>query len=474
MRISALFFLARFIPNLIGVISAALMTRIFEPSEYGLYALGLSISLSLNIALFEGLSLSVLRQMKFVEQAERFFGTILACFMGLSGLTFAVTAAGLLVAGSLDLVEIAVAGLILTVSGAWFELGLRVKLVELHADAYFRMSVFRSVLALLFIVATAYFTRNAAVTMIAFASSYILGSLLYRESRFSIAHLCFDRFMAKGLFTFGFPLAASLSLATLLGGTIDRWVLQGVSGAGSVGLFAAATVVAQSPIFALAGGIGPFAYSKAVTALESRDHLVVSTQLSANFVLLLGVVAPATVGIIDLSKSLAGIMVGPSYVDAVVAFTPWIAVGTAFSSIRAFYIDTAFQLASRNGYLVVSMAATVVFNAGIDILLVPKFSGMGAAIGFCAASCLGFVITTAASLRVFRLPFPVRDTLKIAFCTALMSVALHELRDVAHVSNVFVGVLAGGLVYAGALIAFDVRGLRQILLQRLIARRRPA
>src|SRR5579859_5848470 len=55
-----IFLLARLVPNLLGVVTAAVLTRLLEPAEYGLYALGLSIIFFLTIGVFEWLGLSML------------------------------------------------------------------------------------------------------------------------------------------------------------------------------------------------------------------------------------------------------------------------------------------------------------------------------------------------------------------------------------------------------------------------------
>ena len=42
------FFVGRLTPNLIGVATTAVLTRLLDPSEYGAYALGLSIVWVIN------------------------------------------------------------------------------------------------------------------------------------------------------------------------------------------------------------------------------------------------------------------------------------------------------------------------------------------------------------------------------------------------------------------------------------------
>lgn len=91
------FLLARLIPSLLGLVTTAVLTRLLEPAEYGLYALGLSIIFFLTIGVFEWLGLSLLRVARTAEQPDLFFGTVLTCFRTLA---VACTLAATLVLGS--------------------------------------------------------------------------------------------------------------------------------------------------------------------------------------------------------------------------------------------------------------------------------------------------------------------------------------------------------------------------------------
>ena len=44
LRSGIIFLLGRLVPDLFGLVTAAVLTRLLEPAEYGLYALGLSIT----------------------------------------------------------------------------------------------------------------------------------------------------------------------------------------------------------------------------------------------------------------------------------------------------------------------------------------------------------------------------------------------------------------------------------------------
>lgn len=154
-------------------------------------------------------------------------------------------------------------------------------------------------------------------------------------------------------------------------------------GAQAVGFFTAATFVA--PIATLAAGVGPPAYSMAVRALEPQLLESARAQLAQNFVVLLGVCVPAATGIVALSNNLAHIMVGAALWQPVIALAPWLRLAAIFANLRAFYVDTAFQLARYNSPLIWTTLATLAANIVLDVWLIPPLGERGAAIGSCLA-----------------------------------------------------------------------------------------
>ncbi len=459
------FLTARLLPNFLGLATTAVLTRLLEPEQYGAYALGLSIVFFLTIGLFEWIGLSVLRMATTSKDPDLFFGTVLTCFCGLCGLCVAIGVLVLLSVGAANNALLTIACLTATFASAWFELKQRLQMAELREGDYFRSSAARGAITAVFVCLVAFACRSAALIMLALAAGNFLASFIVRERRFSLAKFRFDPAVCRTLFRFGFPLSISVGLATILM-AVDKWLLQALLGPRAVGFFTAATFVAQIPITSLAAGIGPLAYSMAVQALEFRSAEAARLQLAQNFVVLLGIVAPAAAGIVALSHNLAHLMVGAAYWQSVILLAPWLSTAAVLSSIRAFYVDTAFQLAHYNSPLIWTTLIALVVNVALDLWLIPILGERGAAIGTCSAAFVGLVVTAAASVRVFRLPLPLGDSAKVLASTLLMFSILHELTRYSGVAALAGQIAAGALVYAGGIIAFNVQSMRDRLNQR--------
>jgi O-antigen/teichoic acid export membrane protein len=453
------FLIARLIPGLLGLVTTAALTRMLPPAEYGLYSLGLSIVFLLTLGTFEWLGLSVLRMAPATKTPDAFFGTVVTCFTVIFLLCVAVASLVVVVGGFADYVMLTTASLVAAFMSAWVELKQRLQMAELREAAFFRTSVLRGVAATLLVCGTAYLGGSASSLLFAVGAAGLLVSVTVIEPRLTLLSQRFDLTVFGSLMRFGIPLSISIGLGTILM-SVDKWMLQAMDGPHAVGLFTAATLVAQVPIMTLAGCIGPWAYSMAVQSMEFGSADVTSRQLERNLIFLLVIVVPATVGVAGLAGNLARLLIGELYWGSAVRLAPWLAITAAVSSVRAFYVDVAFQLGHRTSPLIWTSLLAVVINVAMDYWLIPGMGQVGAAVGSCTAVSVSFVVASIVSRRVFRLPLPLVDIIKILASATIMLLVLSRLWDRTGFLALFLQVGAGAVVYYIAIISFNVMSVR--------------
>lgn len=466
LRSRIIFFLARFVPGAFGIVTTAVLTRLLAPAAYGLYALGLSIVFLLVIGVFEWLGLSVLRMATSTKQPRLFFGTVITCFCALCGLCVGAAALVLHFFGLQRYEPLAAACLITAFASAWFELNQRLQLAELREADYFWSNAVRGASTLIIVCTTAYFCRNPAIILLAVGAAIVVAGGFARDSRLNVLLCRFDYEMYRSLFHYGFPLSISIGLATILM-SVDKWLLQALLGPQAVGLFTAASFVAQVPVLAMAGGIGPSAYSMAVHALEFRSRETATAQLEQNIVVLLGIVVPGAAAIIALSANLAHLMVGVIYWRSVILLAPWLCSAAVLISVRIYYVDIAFQLAHCTSSLIWPTMITIAVNVGLDLWWIPLLGELGAAIGSCVAAFVGLVVTVIASRRVFPLPLPIPDSVKVMVSAGLMFLVLNGMARFSGSLALLGQVAAGLLTYAGGAVALNVLGTRDWAFHRM-------
>jgi len=465
-----IFLLARLIPSVLALVVAALLTRLLKPEEYGLYALGLSIIFFLTIGVFEWLGLSLMRMAAGAHRPDLLYGTIMTCFVALLVVCVIVAGLALMVGGAGNYASLVLASLFASSVTVWFELRQRLQMAELRAVEYFRMSVGRGLVTTLLVSAAAFAWRSASLTLFALAVSNFLAGLLVPERQLGFNRLRFDRKIFASVLRFGVPLSVSVGLATVLM-SVDKWLLQALSGPKAVGMFTAAALVTQMPIQALASGIGPLAYSLAVRTLELNSKATKS-QLAQNFIILIGIVLPSAVGVVALSDNLAGLIVAPFYWKSVVSLAPWLAAAAVVATIRAFYIDTAFQLANRTLLLALFTLLALVVNVALNIWLIPSFGVLGAAIASFFALLSSSIVAAIFSRLVFPLPLPIIDTAKVLASTGVMFLVVRQLALWSGPWALLLQVTVGCGVYTSLVIMLNVLNVRGWIIQRFPLLRR--
>jgi O-antigen/teichoic acid export membrane protein len=466
LRGRVIFFLAKLMLGLLGLGTTAMLTRWVGPTEYGAYAFGLSIILFTVGAGFGWLNLSLQRFRPGFREPEFLFGTLIVVFCALCCAIAAVAGLGIMLTNSWRYAPFLAACLFAIFAAAWFELKQRVQLAELQAAPYFWTNVVRGTLILLLTFAAAYTQQSVTTMILATGVSTLIAASLFRTAHLDIFNWRFDREIGHMLFQFGLPVFVGFGVANVLI-SIDRWMLQLLSGSKAVGLFTAASFVAQVPIALLASGIGPSANALAVRAYEFTDGTTVKAQLEENLVSLLGIVLPAAVGITALSRNLAFVLVGENFAPAVIELAPWLCVASTLWAVRANYFDSAFHLARNTRPLIMIMSVTLAANAAVDFWLIPWQAELGAAIGSCIALGVGFAVAVIASRRVYKLPFPFKETAKVVVASALMYFVLQTVADSRGVGALFVQLTIGSLVYLTSIVALDVLQSRQWLVRQL-------
>ena len=289
-------------------------------------------------------------------------------------------------------------------------------------------------------------------------------AFLYLNDASGSVDFLFDRKIFASILRFGLPLSVSVGLATVLM-SIDKWLLLALSGPEAVGLFNAAALVTQTPILALAGGIGPIAYSLAVRTVELNPKAT-KYQLSQNFIILIGIVLPSAAGIVALSDNLAHLIVAQFYWKSVVSLAPWLLAAAVVATVRAFYIDTAFQLANRTLLLAIFTFVALVMNIALNLWLIPTLGVLGAAIASFFALVSSSVAAAIYSRSVFSLPLPIVDTGKVLASAGVMFLIVRELASWSGLLALACQVTIGCAAYASLIIILNVQNARGWIVQR--------
>jgi O-antigen/teichoic acid export membrane protein len=420
-RSAGIYFAARVLAALCGLLAVAVYTRLTTPETYGVFTLVMTGAITVFAVCFHWIQSAVLRFLP-AEDGVRppSLGASLAGF-ALVAVLVAVAAAviiafqpGLVTA---DLLLLAVA---IAVAYAGLEISLAVVHARQQPTTYALLLAARAVGSL--VLGALALALGLGVPGL-LAGVFVAHALpvLYLAARWHrrLTQQRFDLGGVRRMAAFGLPLAV-VGIAASVIGISDRYLLALLVGVDAAGMYAAPYDLALRSLQIVM--VSAFlAVSPAVfRSFELADHDRLDACLLQQARLLLVTALPIATIMAAAAPLVARILFGAEFRDAAATLIPWIVAATLVQGIQSYYYSYCFTLAKRTLANAAIVSAGAALNVLLNLLLIPAFGPLGAA----AATLLSFVVVLAVTLVLtrhwLRLPWPTADALKIAgICLAV-------------------------------------------------------
>ncbi len=465
---SVLYLLARGLPGIINFLAIAIYTRILSPEEYGRYALVVSGVGFFNVVFFQWLRLALLRFLPaYFENPKPLFSTVLAGFATLVLLTGTI---GILLAvlwpDSVWQGLISFAIPLLWVQ-AWFELNLELNRSRLQPVSYGMISGLKAILSLGLGVLIVLWGFGVYGPLMGLLTGMLVAGLWGGWTDWKRGFSGFSSSLLRKLLLYGVPLTATFSLSSIVS-ISDRFLIAYFLGEGLTGVFAAVNELGQYTLTILMMTINLAAYPLAVRALEQHGTKAVQEQLKQNATLLLLVAVPAAMGLITITPNVTSVFLGASFRKEAAHLLPWVVMAILLSGIRVFHFDLAFQL-GRNTILQIWVVGTAAFvKIVLNLLLIPLLGLQGAVYATLVAYFLALILSIVLGRRIFYVPFPFKDALRIAVASLIMCLCLLPTWYFQGLFLLVLQVLVGGTIYFMFIAILNVGGYRKKLLRRIV------
>jgi O-antigen/teichoic acid export membrane protein len=239
--------------------------------------------------------------------------------------------------------------------------------------------------------------RNAGIAvsagLLACAAIYLFQ--MAGEVRWSVR-----RDQVRLLLVFGLPLILH-SLAGVLLGTADRWIISVQLGAESLGVYGAgaqlgATMAILADAFVKA--YGPWMYEKLGSSRDADKHYAVGAIYAMAPAFLCG--AAALWVVLHFASS---IVLGPRFQGAV-PFLPWFMLGGAFTGIYV-SMSVLYFFSGRTLLLSSVTLSSAVLGTICTWMLVARYGEVGAAIGYSVTQALLALFVGLVAMKSFDLPW---------------------------------------------------------------------
>lgn len=278
------------------------------------------------------------------------------------------------------------------------------------------------------------------------------------------------RDIVREIIAFGFPIIAITTIQTAISST-DNFLLTYFIGPAATGQFAVALDLVTKSLIFLMIIVNRTTYPLLVKKLEHEGMESAQIQYRHNTIILMALSIPACVGLAILSKNIATLLLGEEFRETAGHLIPFLTLVSFTNCAFQFYLTPAFHLAKKTHLMIVPVVVAFIVNILISSYCIPTFGINGAIIGSFCAYLTSFGLSLYFIKRVFPLPFPALEMLKIMIASLLMGASIWGFQS-GDGSALMLGiaVVVGGTVYMTACVALDVGGYRSLLLQKLKAR----
>ena len=224
----------------------------------------------------------------------------------------------------------------------------------------------------------------------------------------------------------------------------DKYVIGIIAGAVAVGCYSPGYALGSillmflSPFAVLLPAVLPEYYEKG-----EMNQVDAYLSYSMKYYLLLTV--PAAVGMSVLSKPLLYVITTPEIALGGYMVTPFVCMGALFMGMYG--ITNNILILEKNTRVLGKLWIIVaIANIALNILMVPYLGIIGAALATLLCYALAFVVTAHESRKTMRLPFDIRELLKIVVSSIIMGAVVYMM-NANDILSILIAVAVGVIIY---------------------------
>jgi len=463
LRHSGLYLAAEAVPILLAIISISVYTRYLSTEEYALYSLVMTSVWLASALLVDWLRMGLVRFWNMKEYSEKILvGSISSILNIIMLAALIIFSLSLYVASDYFQMPIAIiiAGFVLFFMQSLFNLNMKIKNSLLKAKEYALINSFRAAISITIGIILVILGFGPISIIIALLLAYAI--LLFFTSKDIWKYytsMILDRSLAISLFSYGLPVAMATTLQ-VISNTVDRFLLVAMDSLSAAGIYSVAGNLIGSSLSMLLASLSVAAYPIVLKALEEGNKAKLEQKLRQYASVFMGFALPAVAGLIIVSPNLLYLLVGKEFLAGSLLVFPWIAIAELFFAMQAFYFAMAFQIKKNTIPLMWIMLCITVINIVLNIILIPEYSILGAAIATMVSSLVGAILTYIYGRKSYKLPIPFLEIAKIIFATLIMIYGISGLSGEKGWAWLVLQISTGAVIYLTLVLILNVSNIR--------------
>ena len=207
-------------------------------------------------------------------------------------------------------------------------------------------------------------------------------------------------------------------------------------------------------------------YPLAIRALENKGKEEADKILVRNAIFLMGIGLPASLGMVILAPNISETLLGAKFRTGAAPVLAWVAGSIFLSGLRAYHFDLAFQLGRNTVGQMWVVGSAAVLNLILNFWWISIWGIIGAAYATFAAYFLALVLSILSGRRVFQVPVPWLDWLKIALACIPMALVVGMVREFQGLGSLVIQVICGLIIYSFTVMLMNIGNMRVKILRR--------
>jgi len=456
-RASLGYFLTRAVSGALAVATVSLFARLLGPAGYGHWTLVATIAVLIAGVVIQPLHSSLARFLPTPGFAN--LPATLGRSLVLAGLAAAPVALLLEWLAPVWLPKgVALAALVLGLSQGVFDFSAQYLASTLQTRRYGLLYLGKSVLVL----AAGCLILGGGAGVWGLLGVFVLGYISASVAAGADAWRAvlkgrFDASLLREIRSYALPVAFSLFTGVLISWS-DRLVLAAYVPTADLGAYAATGDLTLQGFGLLFSALYLSWFPRLVAAWEEgRDTAQV---LFSRYLQLFALVlTPAAAGFILVAPTLAGVLLGAAYHERATQLMPWF-VFTAFAGgVRMYLFELPLHLTRRLGLQSVVVAVCAALALSLNLLLVPRYGVLVAAIVAGCVQALGGLMCLWLGRGALSYRLPWRDALGVTCGVVGMVIVVRALAFDGWL-GLLLQVTTGAAAYGLVVLAFDVAGVR--------------
>ena len=480
------YFFSYIIPSLVGIISIPIITRLIPPEEFGDYTLVLAIVAILSALASAWISASIIRffpSYKLHDRLEEFYDVIIKLIF-ISVMSILLISLIILFFTrnffSTTLYSLMHIGLLVFIVHSIFEVFLSILRAKRQLNWYSFFKIWHRMVGIIVGIGLIIVFHWGAKGLLwgGWLSMAFALPPLYKLAigKFSFKNRNMFSPMILELINYGVPII-TVNLASWITNLSDRFVINFFLGSEEVGIYSVGYTISQQSILIIAVLFRMVSEPIGFSIWEKQGMKASQaffTKLT-RYYLLLGL--PAAVGLSVLSKPVMRVLADPLYFSGY-QIIPLIAFSFFFAGITNMF-SMVIMCYKKTNLIMFGNLFTAMLNLGLNILLIPEYGYVTAALTTFIAFAVGMVIKIIISRYFLVWQFPFKSLLKITSASAMMALVIHYLGDgftSSNLMNLIVQIFLGVVAYFVMLIllhefqAEEIKEVRTLVLKNLKVR----